>query len=291
MNTAFHATREAHAKLNVRLEVGPRAGALHSILSVIAQLEIADELRFAPASGGFAVVCDGLPIPERDNLVWRAAHAFGDPPAVEVTVRKHIPVQAGLGGGSADAAVTLQEFARILTALGQAPCDGALADAAIRIGSDVPSALVAGLKIVSGTGERVSAYPSTAPPWGIVLLKPTKGSDTAQAYALLDRAGARRQLGQSSFETARATCAAFAAADLQAFLGFLHNDFAAPVEIAFPEVADVRRKLARIGARGTILCGSGSCVAGFFETVAAAQAARDALVVDEGEWCAVTRFA
>lgn len=291
MKTAFATTRLAHAKLNVRLEVGPKTGPLHAVMSVIAPLELADEIQFAPSPGGFSVSCEGAVIAERDNLAWRAAQAFGSPvPEVAITIRKRIPLQAGLGGGSADAAQTLETLAQLLRGLEHPPGSDAIAKAAIDLGSDVPASLVPGLKIVSGVGDRVTPYSTSAPPWGIVLLKAATGSDTARAYALLDARGPRPALGEQQLERARAACAAFASHDFNGFVDLVHNDFTDPIESALPEVASARRRLDEIGARKTLLCGSGSCVAGFFEDLEQAQSGHAKLTLSEGDWSTVTRF-
>ncbi len=291
MKTAFTTTRLAHAKLNIRLEVGPKTGVLHAVLSVIAPLELADEIQFASSPAGFSVRCEGEVIAERDNLAWRAAQAFGSPlPEVAVTIRKRIPLQAGLGGGSTDAAQTLETLAQLLRERGQPPHPDAIAKAAIDIGSDVPAALVPGLKIVGGVGDRVTPYPAAAPPWGIVLLKPATGSETARAYALLDARGPRPPFGERQLGRARAICAAFASSDFDGFVDLLHNDFTDPVESAMPDVASARGRLDEIGARKTLLCGSGSCVAGFFKDLEQARSGHARLTLGEGDWCTVTRF-
>jgi 4-diphosphocytidyl-2-C-methyl-D-erythritol kinase len=290
MNAALSATRHAHAKLNLWLEVGPKSGRLHEVVSAMATLALADELVFAPSPQGFHVSCLGAAIPESENLVWRAARELvTNPPGMTVTIRKHIPLQAGLGGGSADAAETLYALAQISATLGRPISPDAMRDAAAGLGSDVP-ALVPGLKIVSNLGERVTSYPAPIPPWGVVLFKPAVGSDTAQAYALLDAGGPRTPLGDAHLERARSVCAAFTAQDFAGFLALLHNDFTQPVEAALPAVAEVRTRLEASGAAATILCGSGSCVAGFFEDVAQAHHARASLSPRQGEWCAVTQF-
>lgn len=281
----------ARAKLNLRLEVGERIGALHSLVSVIAPLKVADQLSFTPALNGFAVSCEGLAIPERINLVWRAAHELGvPPPEVRVSIAKRIPMQAGLGGGSADAAATLLGLARILGERGHPVSSNTVRAAAARLGSDVPAALVPGLKIVAGVGESVTPYRCEPPAWGILLLKPRLGSETARAYTLLDEASVIAQITDDAFDRARATCRAFEAHDFPGLLALLHNDFTGPIEKALPEVASARERLARAGAAGTILCGSGSCVAGFFENFDAARNARDNVFVDTTEWSAVTGF-
>jgi len=280
---------EAHAKLNLRLEVGLLAGSLHEIVSVLAELELADKLHFTPSTAGFQVVCERLDLAERDNLAWRAAQALGrELPCVRIVIEKNIPMQAGLGGGSADAAGALLGLALILSEDGVSVSHQQLVEAALRTGSDVPSFLSTGLRIVSGVGDRVERRPAQAPPWGIALLRPAVGSATARAYALLDAAGIPHNLGDLEIAFAEDMCAAYAASDFDRFIGLLHNDFTTVIERELPAVAHARERLQRAGARATILCGSGSCVAGFFDTRAAARKAVDGVSLRVGEWMYAT---
>lgn len=292
MNTVVQPfSRTAHAKLNLRLDVGPIAGSLHQVVSVVAALDLADELHFSPSPAGLQVVCEGAALDERDNLAWRAVRALDrEPLSVRIVIDKRIPVQAGLGGGSADAAAALLGIGKILAENGALIERERIARAALHTGSDVPAFLVPGLRIVSGVGDVVTPWPCQAPPWGIVLLRPDVGSPTARAYALLDAAGVPHELKPGAMASAEATCEAFAAADLDRLVVSLHNDFTSVIERELPAVARARDRLRAAGARGTILCGSGSCVAGLFEN---ANDARDALgrtALAGGEWACVTGF-
>jgi 4-diphosphocytidyl-2-C-methyl-D-erythritol kinase len=140
-------TLAALAKLNLRLEVGPLHGRLHTIVSVIAELALADELEFAPSSDGFHVKCDVADLREQENLAWRAVQALGLPlPPVSITIVKHIPMQAGLGGGSADAAAALFGIERICKEQGLFLTQQQIAHEALETGSYVASFLTLGLK-------------------------------------------------------------------------------------------------------------------------------------------------
>ena len=282
---------DAHAKVNLRLEVGPRAGSHHLILSVVAELELADEVHFEPWHGGFEVVCEGERIAERDNLAWRAAHALCPrPPGVRVRIEKQIPAQAGLGGGSADAAATLIGLCSILADSETPVTHDRMLQAAAQTGSDVPGFLSSGLRVVSGTGDVVERRLGPAPLWGIVLLRPAAGSSTSDAYAALDTAGVPHELGAPARAAADEMCDAFAGADFARFVAALHNDFSTTIERTIPAVALARQRLEQAGAQATILCGSGSCVAGFFADRAAAHGARERLTLDDGEWALATGF-
>ena len=282
---------EAHAKLNLRLEIGLLAGSLHQVVSVFAELELADELHFTASADGFQVVCEGVDLAERDNLAWRAAQALRrELPGVRIVIEKNIPMQAGLGGGSADAAAVLRGLARIFSEESTPLSHQQLAEAALRTGSDVPSFLTSGLRIVSGVGDVVARRSAQAPPWGIALLRPMVGSATARAYALLDAAGIPHNLGDLEVAFAEDMCAAYAACDFNRFIELLHNDFTAVIERELPAVAHARERLRRAGAQASILCGSGSCVAGFFDTQAAAREAVERVRLGKDEWISVTGF-
>ncbi|HXN08825.1 MAG TPA: hypothetical protein VN860_04110 [Candidatus Acidoferrales bacterium] len=282
---------EAHAKLNLRLEVGLLAGSLHQVVSVVAELELADELHFTSSNAGFQVVCEHTDLAEHDNLAWRAAQALQrELPPVRILIEKNIPMQAGLGGGSADAAGALLGLALILSQEGVPLSHQQLADAALRTGSDVPSFLASGLRIVSGVGERVERRAAQAPPWGIVLLRPPVGSATGRAYGMLDDARIPHDLKDSAFASAEEMCTAYAASDFERFIGLLHNDFSAVIERELPAVGQARERLHQAGARATILCGSGSCIAGFFQARMAAHEAVERLSLGEGEWIYATGF-
>jgi len=106
-------TRESPAKVNLYLKVlRRREDGYHDILSLMQRISLCDEMTFASTDGGIAVRCPGTDLPEdQGNIVYRAATAFfssiGAPPEIKITIRKRIPIGAGLGGGSSNAATTL----------------------------------------------------------------------------------------------------------------------------------------------------------------------------------------
>lgn len=285
---------QARAKFNVRLEIGAiRPDGLHELRSVVADLRIGDELSFLPSGDGFSVSCDDPAIATADNLVWRAANALGvGLPAVRIVLRKVLPVQAGLGGGSTDAASTLRGLAAIFGETGVTLPPHALTDAAARVGSDVAACLVAGLKVVEGAGEVVIPVAAPAPPWGLALLKPSVGVPTGDAYRLLDAARAAGSDARRRTDGAiEDLCDALARGDFGRTCALAYNDFQRTIEDAFPAVAQARLRLDAAGAATTILCGSGSCVAGLFENVSEAQNALALVRPESGEWAAATGFA
>lgn len=283
----------ARAKFNLYLKVGALASnGLHQIRSLVADLSVCDEVSFLPSDRGFSVSCDDPAIPERDNLAWHAARALDiELPDIRIHIRKVLPSQAGLGGGSADAAATLRGIAALLAESGVTISPEMLNAAATRVGSDVPACLVPGLRLVDGTGEIVKPVRARAPHWGVLLFKPSLGVATARAYELLDAAReAGRNLERASATALVELCDAMTGHDFGRACALAHNDFGQPIEEAYSEISDARRRVVAAGAAATILCGSGSCVAGLFENVGEAQKALTLVRPGPGEWAVATGF-
>ena len=287
----------AQAKLNLGLWLGHvQANGLHEIRSFVASLSLADLLTFRPNDAAFAVRCDGLELPEHENLAFRAAAALGvEAHGIEIRIDKHLPVQAGLGGGSADAAAALAGLARVARERGSsAVSDADLFRAAASLGSDVPACLVHGFKRISGTGEIVRADPIVAPEWGVALLKPAAGMPTASAYRRYDEWVTQSRREPDPVDK-RDACEEIAesirAGRFADFCERIHNDFDRSIRVAQPEVARAHDRLQAVGAVATLLCGSGSAVAGFFHSSEAAELAVAHVDLQPGEWKAATRFA
>ncbi len=258
----------APCKVNLALDVGARrADGYHDLDSIVATFLPADELTIRVRrgqGGGITLTCDdpSLPTDER-NLVHRAAGAFlarfapGGAVEVSVHLAKRVPAEAGLGGGSSDAAATLRALDRLLPG---AATRATLSDLAAGLGSDVPLFLGgAGGARMGGRGERVTALPVALPALHGVLVKPGVGVPTGPAYALLDALPGRTPGGA----TGRLLAALRAGGGPEAVGAAMGNDFEAAVLPAYPDVA--RAHPANVGAAGAVralLCGSGSAVFG-----------------------------
>jgi 4-diphosphocytidyl-2-C-methyl-D-erythritol kinase len=285
-------TLAARAKLNLRLEIfGRRPDGLHELRSLMAELALADELSILASPAGFYLECEGALIPERENLAWRAATTLGvDLSGLRVQLRKHIPTQAGLGGGSADAAAMLRVAAERARERGHAISDAALMRFAAQLGSDVPACLLPGFKLVEGAGETVRPLAISPPPWGIVLLQPAARVSTPDAYRLLDESRGM-DVPSREGDAVDTLCAAIGAGDFLKACSLLHNDFLPAVAQRFTSIARAQERLRAVGAAATLLCGSGSCVAGFFETTDAARRAHAEIRLSSQEWSCATTFA
>jgi 4-diphosphocytidyl-2-C-methyl-D-erythritol kinase len=260
-------SEQAFAKVNLVLQVAPpRTDGLHPVCSLIASVDLADDVRVWPAESD-SVECPGVSGP---NLATAAVVAYRrrvpSLPPVAVRIVKRIPVAAGLAGGSADAAAVLRAINRIAGDPLDAP---ALRDVAARLGSDVPSQVEPAHAIVQGVGEIVE--PIDLPPVGLILVPQREGLATAAVYAQLDRVeGWRTQLDP---RRVRAVVQTLAAADRRAPLE-LHNDLQAATLSLRPELTSVLDQLTGAGAVASLVTGSGpTCFALFPDRAGAAAAA------------------
>ena len=176
----------AYAKINLTLDIlRKREDGYHDLAMVMQSVTLADELTVVPAGGARGqAVSDLRFLPTGDkNLAQQAAAAFraatGLEHEVDVSIRKRVPVCAGLAGGSADAAAVLRAMDR-LTGAGLAPAE--LAQIGARVGSDVPFCVLGGAALAQGRGERLSPLPSL-PPCHIVVCKPPFSISTPQLFA------------------------------------------------------------------------------------------------------------
>ncbi|MBR2011103.1 MAG: 4-(cytidine 5'-diphospho)-2-C-methyl-D-erythritol kinase [Clostridia bacterium] len=270
-------TVRANAKINLFLDVvGKREDGYHDIVSVMQSVSLCDTLTVAQTQGDeIAFSGGGLPNDET-NLVVRAARAYfalrGKPFGVRITLDKQIPMAAGLGGGSADAAATL----KALNALdGDRFTVEELAALGAGIGADVPFCVWGGTCLCHGIGERISPLASRVHA-ALVVAIAGEGVSTPQAFGLLDR----RYQDYASF-TSEATPTALINAmqngDLFGTVSALFNRFEEVTEPLRPAVSELKAMLMKQGALGVLMSGSGPAVFGIFPDAAAAKRAADQL--------------
>jgi 4-diphosphocytidyl-2-C-methyl-D-erythritol kinase len=247
----------AYAKLNLVLHVGPpREDGMHPICSLMASIDLADELTATPrGSGGDTVDAPGV---QGENLVARALAEFrsragGELPALELRIHKRIPVAAGLGGGSADAAAAL----RIANELAGGPLGAQeLIRLAAELGSDVPSQLDPRHALVQGVGERIE--PLELPALVAVLVPDREGLSTAAVYAELDRLGlTRASLDPEPLRRLAAAAPAELAAGIE-------NDLQRAALSLRPDLSAKLDSLRSAGAMGAAVSGSGPTCFGLF---------------------------
>lgn len=249
-------TVSAFAKINLDLRVlGVRSDGYHELRTTFQSIALSDRLTFTRARGPFRIECDDPACPTgRSNLIRKAADLVlklgrrrESPSGITVRVEKNIPMQAGLGGGSSDAAAALRVLSRMWKVK---TSPEALHRAAATLGADVPYFLEGGTALGFHRGDLLCPLDDIAPAW-VVVVVPEFGVSTKEAFAWWD-ASARRS-GRNS------------------------NDLQAVVAKRHPVVSRLVRALNKEGAFHASLSGSGSAVFGLFLRRSDAQAAARAL--------------
>jgi 4-diphosphocytidyl-2-C-methyl-D-erythritol kinase len=258
----------AFAKINLDLRVlGTRADGYHDLRTVFQSLALFDNVTVSVRRGPLAVTCDEPDIPtDRRNLVWKAASLLhrtmtgkaSVPRDIVIDLRKRVPAAAGLGGGSANAAMTLLALNR----LWKLDLDvGTLTRIAARLGADVPYFLGGGTALGLGRGDDI--YPlADMPPVHVVILRPGFGVATVDAYRWFDEEP-RRSMKEPALRAVPPGWPAWSAT--------LRNDLEVPVVRHHPAIGRIRQSLVDAGAAFAAMSGSGSAVFGLFERADAAR--------------------
>ena len=250
----------APAKLNIRLKVtGRRADGYHELVSIMVPVGLFDhiELEFTRLRR-IMLSCQGFSVPNnKENLVYRAASVFfsktGTPRGISIKLTKNIPVSAGLGGGSSDAAFILKG----LNEMGSNPLKPkALADLAVGLGADVPFFLLNRPCIVRGIGDILEPIEKWPKFW-YVIVKPGLNVSTAWVYGNLKL---KLTKGEYQYIVNRLRKGRFEIRHI------LENDLETVTASHFPVIATIKRSLLDVGAEGALMSGSGPSVFGVFKS-------------------------
>jgi 4-diphosphocytidyl-2-C-methyl-D-erythritol kinase len=275
----------ARAKINLTLDVlEKRPDGYHEVEMVMQSIELHDRLEFTPVSEGITILVDGGDVPSgEDNLVYRAAKCIrthgGVRTGVEIYLEKAIPVAAGLGGGSADAAATLVGLNKIwglgltlpeLMLLGE------------KLGSDVPFCLMGGTALARGRGEKLQRL-QPCPPLGLVLVKPPFGVSTASVYR------AYRPIRAEKKPDYRAMVEVITAKDPCGIALHLSNALEPVTFEMHPELAVIKEMLVEAGALGALMSGSGPTVFGLTPELKAARTVAERYQKSGGQQVLVTQ--
>ena len=248
----------AFAKLNLTLDVlGKREDGYHDLESIMQTISIRDDIQLdLGTKRPWSLHCDKPGIPtDETNLAWRAARAFfdatgKDPDGLDIHITKRIPSQAGLGGGSADAAAVLRALNRhyddpfsIL----------ALAELGASVGSDVPFCTLCGTAMVEGRGERLRKLPDM-PDCVFVVCKPEFSASTPELYKKLDENAIGKRPDNRAMESA------IIAGDLGKIAENLCNVFDPVVTEDHLEMNYIKSIFNSYGSVGQQMTGSGSAV-------------------------------
>jgi 4-diphosphocytidyl-2-C-methyl-D-erythritol kinase len=269
-------TVHAFAKINLGLRiVGVQAGGYHELRTTFQSIALHDVLTFAPGRGPFVVESDDPACPAEGNIVeraasclWHAAGQPGSPSGVRVRIEKRVPIAAGLGGGSADAAATIRALARLW---GVRITAKSMHDIAASLGADVPFFLRGGTAHGRGRGDVLSRLADGPRRW-VVVATPPFGVSTKDAYGWFDELDAATRAKAPEARKGRPVL----------------NDLQSPVVARHPEIGALIDGLKRSGATHAAMSGSGSAVFGLFARRPDAESAADALI-GKGRRIIVTR--
>jgi 4-diphosphocytidyl-2-C-methyl-D-erythritol kinase len=240
----------AFAKINLSLRVlGTRGDGFHELQTRFQSIALHDTLTFRGRRGPFRLTCDDrrLPVDHRNlvaraaRAVWKASGRSGLPRDIAIDLVKRIPIAAGLGGGSSDAAAALQALGRIWRV-----DESRLRRIARRLGADVSYFFEGGTALGLARGDVLVPLPDEPSAW-VVLALPEFGVSTRQAYDWFDADGARRLRAKGASARRR-----------------MQNDLQRTVAKRHPEISRIVSTLRRAGARHAAMSGSGSAVFGLF---------------------------
>ncbi|HBN10273.1 MAG TPA: 4-(cytidine 5'-diphospho)-2-C-methyl-D-erythritol kinase [Cyanobacteria bacterium UBA8530] len=264
---------KAPAKINLFLAIGARRpDGFHDLETIFHAIELCDELSFRKTKESFRITCLAPDVPtDSSNLIWKAAELLkkekGCSFGCEVELKKKVPMGAGLGGGSSDAAATLRALDRLWETHSTR---GELERMAAKLGSDVPFFLGKGTALGKGRGEILESLPSL-PELFLVVALPQVRISTPWAYARLDEMPARRHFSIAPM------LEALKKGSLSEIAQSLGNSFEEALFPSLPILADLKKKLLSSGALGASLSGSGSAMFGLYENEEKAKRAADGL--------------
>jgi len=265
----------APAKINLGLFIGPtRAGdGRHELVSVMQSISLADELTLTDASPGAGedeILCPGVEGDPRENLAARALQAFrqrtgwrGTPR--RLTILKRIPVAAGLGGGSADAAAALR-LAHAASGLGD---EELLLEIAGGLGADVPAQVTPGRWLATGAGEALEELPPPVGSLGVLVLPVPVALSTAAVYREADQLALTRTEEELAQRAAALRDAYRHGPAIPPALELLANDLQRAAVSLCPRIARALREARGAGAAVSMVSGSGPTVLGLFPGSAA----------------------
>jgi 4-diphosphocytidyl-2-C-methyl-D-erythritol kinase len=261
-------TIRAPAKVNLYLKVlGRRADGYHEIESIMLPISLYDRLVLEETPSGIRLWCNHPPLQAKGrNLAQAAAEAMlalATPRSgVSIRLYKHIPVAAGLGGGSSDAAAVLNGLVRLW---GLDLDREQLLRTGEQLGADVPFFILGRPALARGKGEQL--YPISFGPVWLVVVNPGFGIAAADAYAGLDRGLTKKE----SYTTMQLSL--FKQFELAQAAEWLENDLEAPIVAQYPVIKEIKDSLLTKGALGALMSGSGPSVFGLFDSRQQAESA------------------
>jgi 4-diphosphocytidyl-2-C-methyl-D-erythritol kinase len=271
-------TLKAPAKVNYLLDViRRRSDGYHDLRMVMQRVNLCDEISITlTGTPDLSVSCGRKGVPDGPgNIAWKAARIMldlaGSQLGATIAITKNIPVAAGLGGGSSDAASVLMGMNELL---GLDLSDQRLMEIGVKLGADVPFFIFKKTALAEGIGEQLQEMPPMPALW-VLLVNPGVHVSTAWVYQNLQLT-TQDELARlpEFFGTAADVCA------------MLSNDLESVTIPAFPVIGEIKDRMRSLGAQGAMMSGSGPTVFGIFPDRQSVEAARDALTAGTGWFAA-----
>ena len=253
-------TMKAYAKINLGLDVVRRLeNGYHEVKMVMQTVGIADVLTFEKRAEGIVITTDAGELPtDENNLIYKAARLmkerFGIEEGVTVHLEKHIPIAAGMAGGSTDAAATLKGMRELF---GLDCTDQELREIGVKIGADVPYCVMGGTALAEGIGEVLTALPA-APDCILVVAKPDINVSTKYVYEHLDA------MDGYAHPDIDGMVESIKEGSLAGVVERLGNVLETVTVEAHPVIDVIKQKMLELGAEGSLMSGSGPTVFGIF---------------------------
>ncbi|MCR5311595.1 MAG: 4-(cytidine 5'-diphospho)-2-C-methyl-D-erythritol kinase [Lachnospiraceae bacterium] len=272
-------TERAYAKINLSLDVtGKRPGGYHDVRMIMQTVDIHDTLTFEKCGEGILLDVGGSPLPDTgDNLIVKAAKAVmekcGINEGVCISLDKHIPIAAGMAGGSSDAAAALRGVNKLF---GCGLSNDELRELGVKIGADVPYCVEGGTVLAEGIGEVLTDL-APLPELVLAVAKPVRGVSTGNIYTALDEifetiSHPDVDAMLEAMKSCREGCPYS-----YSFLKYLGNVLEYVTIPLCPEINDIKKIFEDGGCAGTLMTGSGPTVFAFFDTESKASSAIEAV--------------
>lgn len=268
--------QRAYAKINLSLDIIKRlSSGYHKIESVIQELELHDIIKLKKIDKGIKLRTNANICPDKKNLAYKAAELliknFKINKGVEITIEKNIPIAAGLGGGSSDAAATLKGMNKLFNLN---LSEKELIKISENIGMDVPFFILGSTVRVTGRGENVKRIETLPNNIYFVLVKPNFNISTKHAYKNLDYEQAGKKLKTAEMLNA------IKEKNIKKIVENMHNDFEYTVCKEYPIINEIKQKIIKNGALNALMSGSGPTVFGITQEEAVAKNIGDSLKKD-----------
>src|SRR3989338_8110763 len=255
----------SYAKINLFLKIGKKlSSGYHNIQSVMQKIELSDTISIQPLdSEQINVECTNKELENENNLAYKAAlllkKTFKARQGAKIFIEKNVPIEAGLGGGSSDAATTLMNLSKLWSLRLK---EKQLIDLAAQLGSDVPFFIGENAALVEGIGDRIKRIKKSFS-INIVLINPGFRVSTKWAYSAFDRQKPKIKTKAD----VNALVKAIEKKDIKEIANNLHNDFETVVEKKYKIISEIKSNLLKNDALNAIVSGSGPTVFGVFNSI------------------------